>query len=114
MRVLDQRKRNLQSHPSTADVRFEESGTGADWRLVARLNCSILVDGRPPTDRARLFVNWWTHPGSTRDRFKFHYAESGGFDCGWHRQANDHVDGLEHFDLLPRLKTRESRHGISG
>ena len=29
--------------------------------------------------------------------FQNHYAESSGFDSGWHRQANDHVDGLDHF-----------------
>lgn len=97
MRVLDQLKRNLQSHPATANVRYEESGTGADWRLVAALDCSILVGRRPSADEARVFVNWWTHPSPTRDRFKIHYAESNGFDCGWHRQANDHVDGLGHY-----------------
>lgn len=96
-RVLDQLKRNLGSHPATTGVRFEESGTGTDWQLASELDLSILVSERPPADEARLFVNWWTHPAPTRDRFKIHYVESSGFDCGWHRQDNDHVDGLNHY-----------------
>ncbi|WP_135823944.1 hypothetical protein [Halorussus ruber] len=96
-RILDQLKRNLRHHPGTAAVRFEESGTGTDWRLVTDLALSVLLNENPPVNDAELYVNWWPHPDPTPDQFKIHYVESSGFDCGWHRQENDHVAGLDHY-----------------
>ena len=100
-RILEQLRRNLQNHPATTAVRFVESGTGTDWRLAADLDLSILVRGDPPADEAQLYVNWWTHPDPTPDQFKIHYSDSSGFDCGWHRQENEHVDGLDHYQERP-------------
>lgn len=42
-------------------------------------------------------VNWWPQPEEEPPWFKFHYWDENGFDCGWHRHLNDHVEGTEHY-----------------
>ncbi|CCQ32664.1 hypothetical protein HTIA_0519 [Halorhabdus tiamatea SARL4B] len=29
--------------------------------------------------------------------YVFHYSDDTGFDCGWHREPNPHVDGKLHY-----------------
>lgn len=91
-RVYDTLKRI----PGTEEVRLEESGTGIGDQVAASVSTSIFADGVVPCDEAALQVNWWPQLEGD-DWFQIHYADATGFDCGWHRQANDHVDGLDHF-----------------
>ena len=52
--------------------------------------------------RTSVHVNWWPQP-DIDPYFQIHYHDHNGYDCGWHRHPNDHVDGDEHFQW------RESR-----
>ena len=57
----------------------------------------IFADGLISSDEAYIQVDWWPQPNGKVSWFEIHYVESDGFDCGWHRHANDHVNGLDHF-----------------
>lgn len=57
----------------------------------------IFADGVISADEAYVQINWWPQPDGEAIWFQIHYIESSGFDCGWHRHANDHVDRLDHF-----------------
>jgi len=67
--------------------------------------------GDPPSTftevRATLDPQRWDHDADTATlrvtwqpldppEFAFHYSED-GFDCGWHREPNPHVDGDAHY-----------------
>ena len=47
--------------------------------------------------RGTLTVRWLVSEPGERPRFVFHYADESGFDCGWHRHEQDHVDGWAHY-----------------
>jgi len=87
---------NLKKVPGVKNVRHERSGTGVDYEIVGDLDTSIFADGVIPCDGARVKVNWWTHADEETAWFQFHYWDEIGLDCGWHRQPNDHVDGIDH------------------
>lgn len=96
-RLIHSRLRtNLQQFPEVDTVRYVDTRTGIDKQLRADFNGDILMSGELGIDEACLYVNWWTHSDGP-DQFKFHYRDSSGYDCGWHRQKNDHVEGLDHF-----------------
>lgn len=96
---------NLKKVPGVEAVRFEESGTEVEHQVVGDIDTAVYADGIVDAEEAFVQVNWW--PLSDEDQYwhQFHYVESGGFDCGWHRQENDHVEGLGHY------QERESADG---
>lgn len=77
----------LNHHPATKDVMRTSTRDITDSNLIATLDTDILADGLVPGS-AKLEVNWWTHPPAYADQFTFHYVESTGYDCGWHRQPH--------------------------
>lgn len=50
-------------------------------------------------ETASLRVTWWPAPDGAE--FVFHYSDSSGFDCGWHREPNPHVDGRTPYQERP-------------
>ena len=106
-RILRELQRELERHPSVQRVTGRPDGRYRELR--ATLEPAVFgVNAGTATFR----VTWWPAPNDPE--YAFHYSDDTGFDCGWHREPNPHVDGKLHFDLLPRLKTRESDHRISG
>jgi hypothetical protein len=95
-RAHQQLHSNLKKVPGIEQVRFEESGTGVEYQIGADVNTDVFASGEIPSDEASLKVNWW--PQADKEAwFEFHYWDGTGYDCGWHREPNDHVDGLAHF-----------------
>jgi len=95
-RILLQLKNELKKFPSVDTVRFDETRTCFDYEITTTFDCDIFMADTLDLDHATLRANWWTHPDNP-DKFKFHYHDSTKYDCGWHRQENDHVEGLDHF-----------------
>lgn len=90
--------RNLRKVPGVENVRYEESGTGVEYQVVGEIDTAIYADGLITCETASVTANWWPLDDDTDEHwYKFHYFESSGFDCGWHRQTNDHVSGLDHY-----------------
>lgn len=82
--------------PLTATTRLVETGTGVERRVRVDFDDSILAGGRVVDQRPVMYVNWWPDDGERPPAFVFHYVDSSGIDCGWHRHENDHVDGRSH------------------
>lgn len=90
--------RNLKRVPGVGSVGFEESEIGVEYQVVGDIDTSIFASGIVETESASVTVNWWPlHDDEARHWYQFHYDEPGGFDCGWHRHENGHVDGLTHY-----------------
>lgn len=89
-RILRELQRELRRHPGVEAVRGVPDGRFRELR--AQLDSSAF--GRD-AHRASLRVAWWHAPDDPE--FVFHYSESSGFDCGWHRAPNPHVDGKCHY-----------------
>jgi len=87
-RVISQLRAGLNHHPATTGVMLEPTRDNKGSRLVAEFDTDILVKGLVDAEEAQMVVNWWTHPPGYDDQFKFHYVESSGYDCGWHRQPH--------------------------
>jgi hypothetical protein len=97
-RILSILRDELRKVPTTEIVSYAETRAGIDIQVAATFNLSIFVDGLVDAEGATIYANWW--PQATgKAQFKFHYVESTGFNCGWHRQENDHVEGLDHFQI---------------
>lgn len=90
-------KENLKKVPCVDVVEWVPTRIGVDLQLRATIDCQIFADGRVTADDVYISVNWWPQPDDGLAHFKYHYVESSGYNCGWHRQPNDHVDGLDHF-----------------
>lgn len=88
---------NLRQIPGIDRVRFEETGTGIGHQVRGDIDQLVFADGAVPVEEAYVQVNWWPQPDGTENRFRIHYTDGTGFDCGWHREANAHVDGLDHY-----------------
>lgn len=88
---------NLRKIPGTESVRFEDSGTGVDKEVRGEFNTDVFANGVIEAAEASVKVNWWPLDDEDKYWYQFHYTDSTGFDCGWHRQKNDHVDGLDHY-----------------
>lgn len=97
-RVQSQLFSQVKNVPGLADTRLEESEAGIDHQIVADVETMTYADGVVPADDAGVQLNWWPNPGG-EDYFQFHYWDGSGVDCGWHRQPNDHVDGLDHYQV---------------
>ena len=87
-RILNQLRVNLRNHPAIDHTRFQLTRTGNDHELVGEFDTRILAGGRVTAESSKLVINWWTQPNDLDDQFIFHYSESTGFDCGWHRQPH--------------------------
>jgi hypothetical protein len=94
-RFLAVLQRELRGVPGVTSTSIQLSNTGLDFELVGKIDTLVFADGCIPAEEAQIAICWWPQP-DVQDRFKFHYSDSAGFDCGWHRQENDHVDGLDH------------------
>ena len=95
-RIISTLAEELRRVPFVDTVSLVPTRTGLDYQIRGEVNCDIFLSGQTEAEEARVYINWWTHP-SGPDQFKFHYTEESGFDCGYHRQENDHVDGDDHF-----------------
>jgi hypothetical protein len=94
-RILRELRHELERHPAVREVRGRPDGTFREPR--AALDPAAL--GRD-AERATLRVAWW--PGPDEPEFAFHYSDDTGFDCGWHREPNPHVDGATHYQKRRR------------
>lgn len=92
-RIFDRLQDDLNHHPATTVVAVRPTRDQKDRKLIADFDTHVLVDGLVDAEKARLEINWWTQPIGIDDQFKFHYIESSGYDCGWHRQP--HPDETE-------------------
>lgn len=89
-RILRELQRELERHPAVQRV----TGTPDDKyrELRAILDPAVLS---AEAEKATLRVTWWPAPGDPE--YAFHYSDDTGFECGWHRQPNPHVDGKLHY-----------------
>jgi len=101
-RIQNRLHQNLKRVPGLVDVRYERSGAGVDMQLRADVDTTIFADGVIDAADAYVQVNWWPDAGADdADWFQVHYTDATGFDCRWHRQPNEHVDGLDHYQERP-------------
>jgi len=97
---------NLKRVPGLVDTRFEKSGTGAGLQLRAEVDTTVFADGVIDADGAYVQINWWPQAGENgEDWYQIHYTDSTGFDRGWHRQPNEHVEGS--------ITTKSARRAMS-
>ncbi|MFB6081200.1 MAG: hypothetical protein ABEJ67_00120 [Halanaeroarchaeum sp.] len=86
----------LQKVPGIENVHLERAQV--EYQICADADTAIYADGAIDAADASVQINWWPeHDDTAADWYQFHYYDSAGFDCGWHRHANDHVDGLAHY-----------------
>jgi len=102
-RIFHQLRTDLNRHPGISVVELRPCRDGKDRRLVGTFDTDIFVDGLVAADEATIYVNWWPHPPGYDDQFKFHYTESSGYDCGWHRQPHEDSSEIpfDHFQQRP-------------
>ena len=62
----------------------------------AELDPSILGED---LEEATLVVRWYAAPDSPE--FSFYYSDSSGFECGWFREPNPHIQGLTGYAERP-------------
>jgi hypothetical protein len=113
-RILQELRHQFDRHPAIEDVRGVPNGKFRELRA----NLDPGAFGHDAED-ASLRVSWWPAPDDPE--YVIHYSESTGFDCGFHREPNPHVEGKTHYqvrsspdetseyeavDLAPRTPTR--------
>jgi hypothetical protein len=89
-RILRQLRRELERHPAIRSVRGVPDGRFRELR--AEIDPAAFDRDAAS---ATLRVAWW--PAPEDPEFVFHYSESTGFDCGWHREVNPDVEGMAHY-----------------
>lgn len=89
--------KNLKRIPGIDSVHYDRSEVGVEHEIVGEVNTDVFANAVVSCKEASVKVNWWSHVEDDPPWFQFHYWDESGFDCGWHRQPNDHVDGLEHY-----------------
>lgn len=89
-RILRELRHELDRHPAVEVVRGVPDEEFRELR--ADLEPSAF---ERDAEHASLRISWW--PGPEDPEFAFHYSESSGFDCGWHREPNPHVEGKTHY-----------------
>lgn len=104
-RILRTLKRELTRHPIVTDATGQPPSTFTEIR-------ADLTPARwgHPVEDATLRVTWFP---DTRAQFVFHYSESTGFDCGWHREPNPHVDQWTHYQERPSDDAPYSYEAVS-
>lgn len=93
-RILRELQRELERHPAVQRVRGSPDSKYRELR--ATINPAVLGI---EADEATLRVTWWPAPDDPE--YAFHYSDDSGFDCGWHREPNPHVDGKLHYQERP-------------
>lgn len=89
---------NLRRIPGMESVSYEESGTGVEYQVVGHIDTTVFGNALIQAEEAHIQANWWPlDEFEDRQWWEFHYYDSSGFDCGWHRHDNDHVDGSTHY-----------------
>jgi len=93
-RILRELQRELERHPAVRRVTGDPDGAYRELR--ATIDTDVLGTD---ADGATLRVAWWPDPDDPE--YAFHYSDDTGFDCGWHREPNPHVDGTLHYQERP-------------
>lgn len=89
-RILRELQRELERHTAVQRVAGNPDGEYRELRVLfdpAAFNADA--------DEAVLRVTWW--PAPDEPEYAFHYSDDTGFDCGWHREPNPHIDGKLHY-----------------
>jgi hypothetical protein len=94
-RILTEIRRELARHPAVESVQGVPSGPQRELRATLRPGA---FDRE--VEEATLRVAWWPAPEGDPS-FVFHYSDHTGFDCGFHREPNPHVDGATHYQERP-------------
>lgn len=89
-RILRELQHELERHPAVQCV----TGSPDDKYRELRATLDPAVLG-VEAEEATLLVTWWPAPNDPE--YAFHYSDDSGFDCGWHREPNPHVDGKLHY-----------------
>lgn len=94
-RTLTELMRTVRHHPSVDVATGAQGDDGRFRELEVTFDPLILgVDA----DHAALRIEWRPRPDPSEPAyFVFHYHDSTGWDFGWHREPNPHIDGLEHY-----------------
>jgi hypothetical protein len=106
-RILTEVRRELDRHPAVESVRGDPPGRQRELRATLRPSAF----GRD-VERATLRVTWWPAPGGNSS-FVFHYSDDSGFDCGFHREPNPHVEGDTHYQERPAPDTDYRYESVS-
>jgi hypothetical protein len=105
-RVLRTLQREAEQYPATSSAR----GVPSEEFRELEVALDPLILGRD-VDRATLRIVWRPSNAPASDEraeFVFHYSEPTGYNCGWHREPNPHVEGWTHFqERLPGESTPE-------
>lgn len=96
-RILREVVRELGRHPVVVDVRGHPPSTFTEVRAT-------LAPERWGHDAAEATLRVTWRPLDPPE-FAFHYSEP-GFDCGWHREPNPHVDGDTAVELVWEITER--------
>lgn len=104
--VLRELQRELERHPAVQRV----TGSPDDKYRELRATFDSAVLGVEAED-ATLRVTWWPAPGEPE--YAFHYSDDSGFDCGWHREPNPHVDGKLHYQERPSADEPSEYESVS-
>lgn len=89
-RILRELQRELERHPVVRRV------TGSPDNRYRELRATLDPEALGiEAETASLRVTWWPAPDDPE--YAFHYSDNSGFDCGWHRESNPHVDGKLHY-----------------
>lgn len=96
--ALQQIRRELRRHPAITSVDGHPHDA-LHTELRAAIDPTLVGADAPP---GTLTVAWFVRPADHPPRFRFHYADDTGFDCGWHHHEQDHVDGLGQYQERAR------------
>ena len=96
-RTVHQWKKTLQRIPGIENVRFDQDAAAVEVGVLAEVNTAVFADGIIPCDEASVVANYWSRAEGDTPWFQIHYWDETEYNCGWHRQVNDHVDGLDHY-----------------
>lgn len=105
-RILRELHRELERHPAVQRV----TGRPDDRYRELRATLDPVILG-VEADDATLRVTWW--PASDDPEYAFHYSDDSGFDCGWHREPNPHVDGKLHYQERPSAEEPYAYESVS-
>jgi hypothetical protein len=112
-RILSRLRTELNNHPAMSYVAYKPTRDGREKEVVAHFDTNILANGVVDAEEAKLVVNWWTQPPDYDDQFTFHYTESTGYDCGWHRQPHENEDEIP-FDHFQQRASPDDEYQYQG
>ncbi len=107
-RILRELRGELARHPAVLSVAGEppsayrelQADLDPPWFGRSGETVSLRITWIPgpppgPEESDRTSDTWMRTP--IRAYYTLHYSESSGFDCGFHREPNPHIDGLLHY-----------------